>query len=158
MFSSNKLILVSLLVASLEGSSVVAFTSSSPTTNNLNQQSVPTSSTMMMAMQPDSSSNMEEASSTAASSRRSLLQQSLLAAGSLALSGFGVPHVSQAAAAAVDVKVGGAAQYGDESIMSPKAHGTSAQPVQQDLLYGVSNKLADKICNFNRYVDVLFVL
>ena len=35
--------------------------------------------------------------------------------------------------------------------MAPKAHGTSASPVQSDLLYGVSNKLADKICNYNRH-------
>ena len=49
------------------------------------------------------------------------------------------------------VEVGGKIQYGDESIMSPKAHGTSEKAVQDDLLYGVSNKLADKICNFNRH-------
>ena len=47
--------------------------------------------------------------------------------------------------------MGGAIQYGTETIMSPKEHGTSAQPVQENLLYGVSNKLADKICNFNRH-------
>jgi len=35
--------------------------------------------------------------------------------------------------------------------MSQKGHGTSIQPVQPDLLYGVNNKLADKICNYNRY-------
>lgn len=40
--------------------------------------------------------------------------------------------------------------YGDDSIMSPKEHGTTAAAVQQDLRYGVSNKLADKICSFNR--------
>jgi len=34
--------------------------------------------------------------------------------------------------------------------MAQKAHGTSADPVQSDLLYGVSNKLADRICNYNR--------
>lgn len=49
------------------------------------------------------------------------------------------------------LEVGGKIRYGDESIMSPKAHGTSAKPVQDDLLYGVSNKLADKITNFNRH-------
>ncbi len=48
-------------------------------------------------------------------------------------------------------EVGGRIQYGDESIMAPKAHGTSEKPVQEDLLYGVSNKLADKITNFNRH-------
>eukprot|EP00980_Cylindrotheca_fusiformis_P028560 scaffold22610_cov115-Cylindrotheca_fusiformis.AAC.13 len=47
--------------------------------------------------------------------------------------------------------VGGKIKYGDESIMAPKAHGTSEAPVQSDLLYGVSEKLADKICNYNRH-------
>ena len=51
---------------------------------------------------------------------------------------------------AADVAVGGKIKYGEESIMSPKEHGTSNAPVQSDLLYGVSNKLADKICNYNR--------
>ena len=41
--------------------------------------------------------------------------------------------------------------YGDEAIMSPKSHGTSDAPVQSELLYGVSNKLADRICNYNRH-------
>lgn len=35
--------------------------------------------------------------------------------------------------------------------MSPKAHGTSMTPVQENLRFGVSNKLADKICNYNRH-------
>mmetsp|Transcript_16215 Transcript_16215/g.44932 ORF Transcript_16215/g.44932 Transcript_16215/m.44932 type:complete len:220 (-) Transcript_16215:674-1333(-) len=46
---------------------------------------------------------------------------------------------------------GGSIKFGDESIMVQKAHGTSEQPVQSDLLYGVSNKLADRICNYNRH-------
>lgn len=48
------------------------------------------------------------------------------------------------------LEVGGKLKYGDESIMSQKGHGTSANPVQSNLQYGVSEKLADKICNFNR--------
>jgi hypothetical protein len=48
------------------------------------------------------------------------------------------------------VEVGGKIRFGDESIMTQKGHGTSASPAQSDLLYGVSEKLADKICNFNR--------
>lgn len=40
---------------------------------------------------------------------------------------------------------------GDESIMSPKEHGTSSKPVQSKLKYGVSVQLADRICNFNRH-------
>ena len=49
------------------------------------------------------------------------------------------------------VQVGGKLVLGDESIMAPKSHGTSEKPVQENLLYGVSNSLADKICNFNRH-------
>ncbi|MEM1010070.1 MAG: hypothetical protein AAGJ35_13825, partial [Myxococcota bacterium] len=40
---------------------------------------------------------------------------------------------------------------GDESIMSPKAHGTSACPVQDPLRYGCDRDIADRICNFNRH-------
>lgn len=40
---------------------------------------------------------------------------------------------------------------GDESIMSPKAHGTSETPVQEMLRYGCDHQLADRICNFNRH-------
>lgn len=60
-----------------------------------------------------------------------------------------VPFFSPSASNAFEV--GGKIQFGDESIMSQKSHGTSEQPVQSDLLYGVSNKLADKICNYNRH-------
>ena len=88
------------------------------------------------------SSALHMANDESTVSRRAILQSGLAAAGSLAF--FGGPSPSWAS----DVTVGGKIQYGDESIMSPKAHGTSEQPVQSDLLYGVSNKLADKICNF----------
>mmetsp|Transcript_24715 Transcript_24715/g.54652 ORF Transcript_24715/g.54652 Transcript_24715/m.54652 type:complete len:242 (-) Transcript_24715:792-1517(-) len=40
---------------------------------------------------------------------------------------------------------------GEETIMSPKAHGTSATPVQENLKYGVDRSKADQICNFNRH-------
>lgn len=50
-----------------------------------------------------------------------------------------------------NVSPGGKIQYGDESIMSPKNHGTSEKPAQEDLRYGVSYKLADKISNYNRH-------
>lgn len=39
---------------------------------------------------------------------------------------------------------------GDESIMRPKAHGTSAGPVLA-MRWGVDAKLADRICSFNRH-------
>ena len=35
--------------------------------------------------------------------------------------------------------------------MSPKAHGTSATPVQETLRYNCDRKTADRICNFNRH-------
>lgn len=40
---------------------------------------------------------------------------------------------------------------GDESIMSPKEHGTSSTPVQSSLRWECDNQVADKICNFNRH-------
>ena len=40
---------------------------------------------------------------------------------------------------------------GDESIMSKKAHGTSAVPVQDNLRWNCDGKTADRICNFNRH-------
>ena len=40
---------------------------------------------------------------------------------------------------------------GDESIMRAKAHGTSAAAVQAGLRWAVDNKLADRICSFNRH-------
>eukprot|EP00567_Pseudictyota_dubia_P002974 CAMPEP_0197451538 /NCGR_PEP_ID=MMETSP1175-20131217/29271_1 /TAXON_ID=1003142 /ORGANISM="Triceratium dubium, Strain CCMP147" /LENGTH=185 /DNA_ID=CAMNT_0042984281 /DNA_START=102 /DNA_END=659 /DNA_ORIENTATION=+ len=52
---------------------------------------------------------------------------------------------------------GGGKEYGppvvmgDESIMRPKAHGTSETAVQSDLRWGCDNSLADRICNFNRH-------
>lgn len=84
---------------------------------------------------PSTSSIAEE------SSRRTFLQS----AGAVIAASLLTPTATNA------FEVGGKIKYGDESIMSPKAHGTSAKPVQEDLLYGVSNKLADKITNFNRH-------
>ena len=43
------------------------------------------------------------------------------------------------------------AVMGDESIMSKKAHGTSATPVQENLRWKVDQEVADRICNFNRH-------
>lgn len=40
--------------------------------------------------------------------------------------------------------------YGGDDIMSQKEHGTTSAMVQEDLRYGVSRKLADKICSYNR--------
>ena len=40
---------------------------------------------------------------------------------------------------------------GTEEMMSQKAHGTSATPVQSNLRWGCDEKTADNICNFNRH-------
>jgi hypothetical protein len=40
---------------------------------------------------------------------------------------------------------------GDESIMSPKKHGTSETPVQKNLRWNCDYDTADRICNFNRH-------
>jgi hypothetical protein len=53
------------------------------------------------------------------------------------------------ASARVVTNENGPLVYGDDSIMSPKEHGTTAQEVQENLRYGVSRKLADKISSFN---------
>lgn len=40
---------------------------------------------------------------------------------------------------------------GDEALMAPKAHGTSPNPVQQELRWNCDVATADRICNFNRH-------
>jgi peptide methionine sulfoxide reductase MsrB len=40
---------------------------------------------------------------------------------------------------------------GDESIMSKTAHGTSTNPVQNNLKWNADRALSDRICNFNRH-------
>jgi len=61
---------------------------------------------------------------------------------------FVTPNVSSATDT---IQPGGRIQFGDESLMSQKSHGTSEKPVQEKLRYEVSQKLADKICNYNRH-------
>lgn len=41
--------------------------------------------------------------------------------------------------------------YAEESVMSPKAHGTSEKPVQKNLRWNCDYETADRICNFNRH-------
>ena len=54
-------------------------------------------------------------------------------------------------AASEELAVGGTMRMGDSSIMTQKSHGTSEVPVQENLRFGASRKLADKICNYNRH-------
>jgi len=48
-------------------------------------------------------------------------------------------------------KFGPPVVMGDESIMSKKAHGTSAVPVQSNLRWDCDHKTASNICNYNRH-------
>ena len=41
--------------------------------------------------------------------------------------------------------------YGDESIMSPKASGSTEKPAQQNLRYGCDFETANRVCCFNRH-------
>lgn len=93
------------------------------------------------AFQLPTGGNAAAPSTLLEASRRSFLET----AGTILTASVVAPSQS------IAVEVGGKIQFGDESIMAPKAHGTSEKPVQEDLLYGVSNKLADKITNFNRH-------
>ena len=70
------------------------------------------------------------------SNRRGFFQSAAVSAVSL----LGLPQISQA-------KI----QFADEDIMRQRGHGTSEIPVQEDLMYGVDRKLADRICNYNRH-------
>mmetsp|Transcript_19729 Transcript_19729/g.23553 ORF Transcript_19729/g.23553 Transcript_19729/m.23553 type:complete len:222 (+) Transcript_19729:120-785(+) len=80
--------------------------------------------------------------------RRAFLQN----VGAAVASAMVVTQTSPAWAAidSANIQVGGKVQLGEESIMAPKAHGTSEKPVQESLKYNVSNKLADRISNYNR--------
>lgn len=124
-----------ILAAALAASGTAAF---APLDANAVAKSAPVSPTSLHA----------NLGGTAEDDRRSFLAR--FGAGVAASSPLllGVPSPSSAADGFV---VGGKIAFGDESLMSPKAHGTSDSPVQDELLYGVSRKLADKICNFNRH-------
>mmetsp|Transcript_22619 Transcript_22619/g.34480 ORF Transcript_22619/g.34480 Transcript_22619/m.34480 type:complete len:214 (-) Transcript_22619:99-740(-) len=78
--------------------------------------------------------------------RRSFIEKGFAASAAVVTSSKILP-----ANAGDDFVAGGKIQFGAEDLMSPKAHGTSDQPVMGDLRYGVSNKLADKITNYNRH-------
>jgi peptide methionine sulfoxide reductase MsrB len=82
------------------------------------------------------------------SSRRAFFAVATTSA--LLTTGAGASSAAFSAASSATT-VGGKIVYGEESIMAPKAHGTSEWPVQEKLRYGVSNSLADRICNYNRH-------
>ncbi len=59
--------------------------------------------------------------------------------------------VSGDSAASAQPITGGPPVRGDESLMSPKAHGTTAAAVQTKLRWDVDREVADRICSFNRH-------
>jgi len=81
--------------------------------------------------------------------RRAFLQK--VGAASAAFTSTLIQAPAWADSDSTDIQVGGKMQLGDESIMAPKAHGTSEKPVQESLRFKVNNKLADKITNYNRH-------
>ena len=60
-------------------------------------------------------------------------------------------ETTAAAAPALLPKTGGYVQFCDEETMAPKAHGSTAAPVQKNLKWNVDRKTADRICCFNRH-------
>jgi peptide methionine sulfoxide reductase MsrB len=95
------------------------------------------------------------------SSSPSFTRRDVLAAASSAslLAGATALAPSAAVAVAVDeagptaaaAMAGGTIRYGAEAeLMRRRSHGTTDAPVQEDLMYGVSRKLADTIVSYNR--------
>eukprot|EP00551_Chaetoceros_affinis_P011387 CAMPEP_0203678362 /NCGR_PEP_ID=MMETSP0090-20130426/31664_1 /ASSEMBLY_ACC=CAM_ASM_001088 /TAXON_ID=426623 /ORGANISM="Chaetoceros affinis, Strain CCMP159" /LENGTH=239 /DNA_ID=CAMNT_0050545569 /DNA_START=26 /DNA_END=745 /DNA_ORIENTATION=- len=115
---------------------------------------MPSSMVQAFSVNSNSNNNISNEVNTGSDNRRSFLQKSITTAVSTAavLTG-GVVNNPMPALASEDtsgITIGGKLRMGDESIMAPKNHGTSEVPVQESLRYGVSNKLADKISNYNR--------
>jgi hypothetical protein len=79
--------------------------------------------------------------------RRALLKTGAVAAAASLTGGVG------GAARADDAlpKTGGYVQFCDESVMSQKAHGTTAAAVQQNLRWNVDRQQSDRICSYNRH-------
>ena len=88
----------------------------------------------------------------ASNTRRTFLVEKLATLSTAAIGLLAAqPALASTSSLPADVNVGAIIKFGGEDIMSAKAHGTSATPVQENLRFGVSNKLADKICNYNRH-------
>ena len=93
--------------------------------------------------------NNEDEHNSLESNRRTFFQKATSATAASIL-GLYTQQPPSPAFASSEFQVGGKIRYGDESIMSQKAHGSTDQSVQESLRYGVSRKTADKICSFNR--------
>jgi len=85
-------------------------------------------------------------------SRRSFLEKAATTTASTFLISTQSASAEETSETASVIQVGGKSQFGTESIMSPKEHGTSSQPVQESLRFNVNRKTADKICSYNRHM------
>lgn len=115
-------------------------------TMSLGTQAFVTTSQYRPSMQSTTTTTLQNAkfaSDGDVPDRRAFLTTALTGVVGAVVSTAGMPNAANAAVSVV--------QFADESIMAPKDHGTTAQPVQSDLQYGVSRKLADKICSYNRH-------
>jgi len=96
----------------------------------------------------DDNNNNNNNNNDYVSDRRSILRN-------VAIAGMGVTFspltTTPTSAIAASTTPGGKIQFGGEDIMSLKEHGTTSLPVQENLRYDVSRKLADRICCYNRH-------
>jgi len=105
-----------------------------------------------------SSSSSSLSSSPTLKNRRDMIQTTamgaLISASTIAFSSASLlvsPRSALASDISDDIIVGGKIQLGEDTLMAPKDHGTTSIPVQDNLKYGVSQKLSDKICSYNRH-------
>lgn len=83
---------------------------------------------------------------SAPSSRRNVFR-----VGAAVVTGYAANLACDRSANADDLTIGGKIILGEESLMDQKGHGTATKPAQFNLKYGVDQKLADKICCYNRH-------
>eukprot|EP00978_Attheya_sp_CCMP212_P026857 scaffold89075_cov36-Attheya_sp.AAC.3 len=110
---------------------------------SLGAQAFVTNSQYRPSMQSTTALQNAKSGSDDVPDRRAFMTTALTGVLGAVVASTAMPNAANAALSVV--------QYGDESLMAPKDHGTTAQPVQSDLQYGVSQKLADKICSYNRH-------
>ena len=139
-----KVCLISTLLVSTLGGAV-AFTSrvGGPRPTAVGSTHMPKARALDTALFSSSTQNDDASSDGVVVQKRRAFLANFAAASLLPL--FTVANPSSASA-----NEKGPIVYGSDDIMSKKDHGTTAASVQEDLRYGVSRKLADKICSFNR--------
>jgi hypothetical protein len=139
----SKFLLLSIFCSDL--TTVQSFSSISPSSSLIVTSPVNDESSRLAHTIP--SNDVDESSDNLHSQRRSFLANIASATLAITASTFIINPPSAYARAAFE---NGPLVYGEDSLMSTKSHGTTEEGVQPNLRYGVSNKLADKICSYNR--------